>query len=62
MTPTGAAIITTVCDEYGPMPQMKRRTTGYGAGTRTYERFPNVLRVLIGETEADAVDMTKGCG
>ena len=55
LTPTGAAIITTVCKEFGPIPRIKTDRTGYGAGTRQYENFPNVLRVLIGETEtADA--------
>jgi uncharacterized protein (TIGR00299 family) protein len=53
LTPTGAAIITTVCSEFGPIPQMTTEVTGYGAGTREYEHFPNVLRVLIGETEGD---------
>src|SRR5215813_6847806 len=53
LTPTGAAIITTVCDVYGAIPEMKVERTGYGAGTRQYENFPNVLRVLIGETEVD---------
>ena len=52
LTPTGAAIITTVCSQYGPIPQMTTEVTGYGAGTREYQDFPNVLRVLIGETEA----------
>ncbi len=52
LTPTGAAIITTVCQEYGPIPQIKTDRTGYGAGTRQYENFPNVLRVLVGETDA----------
>jgi pyridinium-3,5-bisthiocarboxylic acid mononucleotide nickel chelatase len=52
LTPTGAAIITTVCSEYGPIPEMKTETTGYGAGTREYQDFPNVLRVLLGESEA----------
>lgn len=55
LTPTGAAIITTVCSEYGPMPRMTTDSHGYGAGTRTYPDFPNVLRVLVGETEAAAV-------
>lgn len=53
LTPTGAAIITTVCHDYGPIPQIKTNRTGYGAGTRQYDKFPNVLRVLIGETEVD---------
>ncbi len=51
LTPTGAAIITSVCHEYGPIPEMLTETTGYGAGTREYPDFPNVLRVLLGETE-----------
>jgi uncharacterized protein (TIGR00299 family) protein len=50
LTPTGAAIITTVCSEFGALPALKLAQTGYGAGTREYEDFPNVLRVLIGET------------
>ena len=54
LTPTGAAIITAVCSEYGPIPHLKTETTGYGAGTREYQDFPNVLRVLIGETDATA--------
>ena len=54
VTPTGAAIISTVCVEYGPLPRMRVDVTGYGAGAREYEDFPNVLRVLIGEDEASA--------
>lgn len=54
LTPTGAAIIKTVCHAYGPLPNMKLTGTGYGAGTRNYEKFPNVLRVMIGETEGNA--------
>ncbi len=56
VTPTGAAIITTVCAEYGPIPQMKLQQTGYGAGTRQYEKFPNALRVLIGEDQSSTAD------
>ena len=51
VTPTGAAIISTVCDAYGPLPAMRVEATGYGAGGREYERFPNVLRVIVGEAE-----------
>jgi pyridinium-3,5-bisthiocarboxylic acid mononucleotide nickel chelatase len=51
VTPTGAAIITTVCEEFGPIPQLKLEQSGYGAGTREYEKFPNVLRVLIGDDQ-----------
>lgn len=54
LTPTGAAIITTVCNEYGPIPQMTTESTGYGAGTREYEDFPNVLRVFLGVTQSES--------
>jgi uncharacterized protein (TIGR00299 family) protein len=53
ITPTGAAIISTVCDNYGPLPKLRLEATAYGAGTRTYDRFPNVLRILIGESVAE---------
>src|SRR6266851_5511262 len=51
VTPTGAAIITAVCEKFGPLPPMKIEATGYGAGTRDHHGFPNALRVLVGETE-----------
>lgn len=50
ITPTGAAIISTVSDSYGSIPELTLEATGYGAGTRAYENFPNVLRVMIGVT------------
>src|SRR5436190_6450216 len=56
VTPTGAAIIATVCSEFGPLPRMTLECSGYGAGTREYENFPNVLRVLIGEQSDIVVD------
>mgnify|MGYP003701055799 CR=1 FL=1 len=49
VTPTGAAIISTVCREFGRLPKMKIERTGYGAGTREYEKFPNVLRLMLGD-------------
>jgi len=50
MTPTGAAIVSTVCEEFGQIPEMKIKQTAYGAGTREYKDFPNVLRLFLGET------------
>lgn len=54
LTPTGAAIVSTLCDASGPLPGMKVEAVGYGAGTRRYEKFPNVLRLILGEAEPDA--------
>ncbi|HKQ54162.1 MAG TPA: nickel pincer cofactor biosynthesis protein LarC, partial [Pyrinomonadaceae bacterium] len=54
VTPTGAAVISTVCREFGPLPVMKIERTGYGAGGREYENFPNVLRLMLGESEGAA--------
>ncbi len=51
-TPTGAAIIAEFCSSYGAMPVFQTHKTGYGAGTREYEKFPNVLRMIVGETRA----------
>ncbi len=53
ITPTGAAIIATVCDEFGAIPEMKIERTAYGAGSREYKGFPNALRLILGETEAE---------
>ena len=51
ITPTGAAIISTISEAYGPLPEVSLQSTSYGAGSRTYEKFPNLLRVMLGETE-----------
>jgi uncharacterized protein (TIGR00299 family) protein len=59
VTPTGAAIVATLCESFGPLPPMRVEASGYGAGTREYEKFPNVLRVIVGETEG-AGDVVAG--
>ena len=51
VTPTGAAIISAVCQSFGPLPLMKIEVSGYGAGSRDHQKFPNALRLLLGETE-----------
>ncbi len=51
-TPTGAAIVAAFCTDFGAMPVFENHATGYGAGTREYDGFPNVLRMIVGETAA----------
>jgi uncharacterized protein (TIGR00299 family) protein len=53
LTPTGAAILTTLSSGFGPMPAMTVRHIGYGAGTAD-PGIPNLLRVAIGEAR-DAI-------
>jgi uncharacterized protein (TIGR00299 family) protein len=48
VTPTGAAILTTIANHYGCMPLMRISSVGYGAG-KTKHEYPNMLRVFIGE-------------
>jgi uncharacterized protein (TIGR00299 family) protein len=49
VTPTGAAILTTLVEEFGGAPPMQVQQVGYGAGSRDLP-LPNLLRVSIGET------------
>ncbi|MEJ5309456.1 MAG: nickel pincer cofactor biosynthesis protein LarC [Anaerolineae bacterium] len=48
VTPTGAALLTSLASSFGPIPPMTLQTLGYGAGSRDLP-IPNVIRVLIGE-------------
>jgi uncharacterized protein (DUF111 family) len=48
-TPTGAAIVSVLAEEFCSIPSMKVQSIGYGAGTKTFKNHPNVLRVIIGE-------------
>ena len=54
VTPTGAAILTTICSEFGPMPRMTVRKTGHGAGSYDLA-IPNVLKLTIGTSYRDEV-------
>ncbi len=54
VTPTGAAIITTLSHSFGIMPNMTIDKIGYGAGTRDLEMQPNLLRICIGEKRSSS--------
>jgi hypothetical protein len=51
LTPTGAALLTSLASSFGPIPAMTLRSSGYGAGRKEWA-IPNVLRVLVGEAVA----------
>ena len=55
-TPTGAALLATLAESFGPLPHMRVEQIGYGAGTKELPHAPNLLRVLIGDdsTRGDA--------
>jgi uncharacterized protein (TIGR00299 family) protein len=52
VTPTGAALITTLAKGFGPLPAMTVAATGYGAGDKNFPH-PNVLRIIIGDQEEE---------
>ncbi len=51
-TPTGAALVATLATHFGVLPSMKISATGYGAGTKDFPTQANVLRAVIGDTQA----------
>src|SRR6201988_4127615 len=55
VTPTGAAIVATLCDSFGPQPSLTVSAIGYGAGSADLEGQPNVLRIMVGESAEKAV-------
>lgn len=50
VTPTGAAVITTLASRFGEMPLMKITRIGYGSG-KIPSNYPNLLRVYLGKLE-----------
>lgn len=50
-TPTGAALITTLAEHFGPLPSMEIQKIGCGAGSRDIPSRANILRLFIGEAE-----------
>ena len=55
VTPTGAAIISTLGTHFGAQPPMSTQAIGYGAGSAQLDGQPNVLRILVGEAAGDSV-------
>jgi uncharacterized protein (TIGR00299 family) protein len=53
VTPTGAAIVRTLCTRFTAFPAMKIEKSGYGAGTRDFPGHANVARLTVGEADQD---------
>lgn len=49
VTPTGAALVSTLAASFGPMPAMKIDRIGYGAGEKDFPKHPNIARLFVGE-------------
>ncbi|MGA7340730.1 MAG: nickel pincer cofactor biosynthesis protein LarC [Terracidiphilus sp.] len=54
VTPTGAAVLRMLEVSYAPLPAMRVKASGYGAGGRDTPGEPNLLRLLVGEDSARA--------
>jgi pyridinium-3,5-bisthiocarboxylic acid mononucleotide nickel chelatase len=57
LTPTGALVLTDYATSFGPLPPMRIARIGYGAGDRDLPDTPNVLRVIVGESDEEAPPM-----
>jgi len=57
VTPTGAAIIAVIAQDFGSIPEMRLQHIGYGAGARELESRPNLLRIIAGTAEVQSSDL-----
>ena len=53
-TPTGAGLLATLAERWGPLPAMTIETSGFGAGTRELADLPNLTQVVIGTVGAES--------
>ena len=60
VTPTGAAIITSLAQRFEPMPEMVIAKIGYGAGQRDIEDRPNLLRLILAADSETSADLDGG--
>jgi uncharacterized protein (TIGR00299 family) protein len=54
VTPTGAAILAAVVNEFSVLPGVAVERIGYGAGTKQFQDFPNCLRLMVCSDRAEA--------
>jgi len=60
LTPTGAAILTTLADDWGAMPPMRPLRVGLGAGQRSLDGHPNFLRMVLGDAGVATASLDGG--
>ncbi len=51
-TPTGAALLATLCSSFGPLPPMSITASGFGAGAAEMDELPNCTQVVLGQRVA----------
>jgi uncharacterized protein (TIGR00299 family) protein len=56
VTPTGAAIVSSVVEKFLPFPELCYQEVGCGAGGRDFPEFPNILRVFYGDPGPNEAD------
>lgn len=54
VTPTGAALLAELAESFGPMRGLIAERIGFGVGTRDNQTRPNVLRAILGSSQADS--------
>jgi uncharacterized protein (TIGR00299 family) protein len=62
VTPTGAALVSTLALSFGPVPPMIIERIGYGAGTKDFPTHPNIARLMLGEKSGEAGIASGGAG
>jgi uncharacterized protein (TIGR00299 family) protein len=50
VTPTGAALLAELVENFGPMQNLVAKKIGFGLGTRENKTRPNLLRAILGES------------
>ncbi len=61
VTPTGAAIVKAAASSFGRFPKMVPMKVGFGAGSRTHETRPGLLRVVLGTVGCDGMGHGPSC-
>ncbi len=53
-TPTGAAVLNALAEKGEPPAEIIIRSVGYGCGTKRFENWPNLCRIMLCETDSGA--------